>query len=230
MRKVVLAITLLFTMAFADETLDKELIANVCDTTKVKELIAKGADKNVMVEKDKSLYTRAIMSRNCGESARYLSSIGAVDVGAGKYSGHMSSAVGYYPSNKTFEDKRLKVTINNVALGGRSTDVTFENVDEDDYIYIVAITVNVDGVEYTEEIENKNSYRISPYKEVIYRLPFFPLNVNKYPKVVNNKVSFTRQATIKYNYSGKIYELKSPKMKEDIAVKYGDYTFDPFSL
>ncbi|MDR1285119.1 MAG: hypothetical protein LBJ88_02840 [Campylobacteraceae bacterium] len=89
MRKVVLAVMLLFTMAFADKALDDELVANVCDINKVKELIAKGADKNVIF-KDKysfvktSLYAYAAMNSNCGESAHYLSSIGAIDVGLGE--------------------------------------------------------------------------------------------------------------------------------------------------
>ncbi|MDR1285378.1 MAG: hypothetical protein LBJ88_04170 [Campylobacteraceae bacterium] len=232
MKKLILIIAvLLASLSFADEALDNELIANVCDTTKVKELIAKGANKNVMVKKDQSLYTVAIMSLNCGESAHYLSSIGATDLGAAKYLAYAPSVVSYYPRNITFADKRLKVTINNVWLNGISTGVMFENIDEDDYIYIVAITVNVDGVEYIEKREGKEEiFRISPYKEVNHRLAFFPLNINKYPKIVNNKVSFTRQATVKYSYNGKTYELKSPKMKEEIDVKYGNYAFDPFSL
>ncbi|MDR1285382.1 MAG: hypothetical protein LBJ88_04190 [Campylobacteraceae bacterium] len=233
MKKIisVLAIVLMTsTVVFADKALDDELIDNVCNLAKVKELIAKGANKNVMLKKDQSLYAYAAKSKSCGDSAHYLSSIGAVDVGAARYIGYESSAVDYYPSNRMFEDKRrLKVTINDVGLGGYSSDVTLENKDGD--VYILSITVDVDGVKFLDDLSSdKSRFSISPNSAKKFHLYFNPTDTNKRPKIVNNKVSYTRQVTIKYSLDGDIYELKSPKMKEDIDVKYQNYVFDPFSL
>jgi hypothetical protein len=225
MKKILTAMVILTTLVFADSALDDELIDNVCDIKKVKELISKGADKNVMVKDDLSLYAHAAAQKNCGESAQYLSSIGAKDVGLVKYLRYESSAVAYYPANVTFEDKRkLRVTINNVGLSGDSRNAIFENKDKYEYVYILAVTVDVDGEKYTE---NCNNCYIGFNNKKKFGLPFY-IDTNKFPKVVKNKVSFTRQVTIKYKLGDKTYELKSPKMKENIDVKYQNYTNTPF--
>ncbi|MDR1285380.1 MAG: hypothetical protein LBJ88_04180 [Campylobacteraceae bacterium] len=231
MRKIILILTMvLSTLSFADEALDDELIDNVCNLAKVKELIAKGANKNVMLKKDQSLYAYAAKSQNCGESAHYLSSIGAIDVGTAKYLKYESSAIIYYPNNKTFEDKRrLKVTINDAGLGGYSNDVTFENKDSDAYIYILSTTVDINGVKYVADFSSDTSKSaISPNRVRKLILYFGSEDIKNFPKVVNNKVSYTRQVTIKYSLDGDIYELKSPKMKEEIDVKYKNYTPETF--
>jgi hypothetical protein len=227
--------------------LDIELIDNVCNVKKTKELISKGADKNVIAyngwrQREKSLYTYAATQQNCGESAEYLSSIGAEDIGGA--TAFPASIIGSYPYNKTFEDKRLKVTMNDIGLDGCSKDIVIENKDKDTY-FISSITVDINGEKYIQDYADDFGYCskcLVIYGEKNKDIDFCynnqlkyddQLNIDKFPKVVKNKVSFERQVTIKYRYrhidDGKTYELKSPKMKENIDVKpQKNYTYDPF--
>ncbi|MDR1285118.1 MAG: hypothetical protein LBJ88_02835 [Campylobacteraceae bacterium] len=82
--------------------------------------------------------------------------------------------------------------------------------------------VDIDSTRHVSDLSfGKSRFSLIPYKAKSIPI-YLSDDESKNPKVVNNKVSFTRQVTIKYSYDGKTYELKSPKMKENIDIKYND--------
>jgi hypothetical protein len=217
MKKIALTSILLLSFLSADEALDKQLMKIYCGTSieTVKELVEKGADINQVNEDGDTIFTALARQgeRRCNELARYLSSVGAKD------SGYTYYPIAYetykYDTPKVFETKHLKVIVLNVAAAG-SSKITFEN-KTDEPIVLKSQTTDVNG---NKRFSTLGNYTINPYSKYDNYIRSFIADKAKMPKVVNNKVSLKRQATFKYTYKGKEYELKTPVIKDEIDVIY----------
>jgi predicted transcriptional regulator YdeE len=220
-KKMLLTLLLLTSSLFADEALDKQFREINCNTRMdiVKELVEKGANINQLNENGDTLFTVCASQGNKynNDMARYLSSVGAKDTGYTYYP--MAYGRYKYDTPKVFENKHLKMTVLEVTARGYSI-ITFENKMPDP-IYIKSQTTDVNGYKW---FFDEGNYTINPYSKYDDRRIRGANQEKGYkermPKVVNNKVNLTRQATFKYTYKGKEYELKTPVIKDEIDVVY----------
>jgi hypothetical protein len=202
----------------ASEALDKQLRNIPCGTNIeiIEELIKKGANINQVNENGDTLFTifawRGL--RECNKLARYLSSIGVKDSG---YTFYRALERYKYDTPKVFETKHLKVTVLHVTAYG-SSEITFEN-KTDEPIVLKSQTTDVNG---NKRFIDAGNYTINPYSKFNDYIYSFKGDKAKMPKVVNNKVNLTRQATFKYTYKGKEYELKTPVIKDEIDIIYDE--------
>jgi hypothetical protein len=208
--------------------LNKNLVSAIetCRIDNVKQAIEQGADKNAVFDAttNETVFAKAAGYGipNCAAIAQYLNSVGADSIGI-----KWNSLKSYiYAQPKVFDDKNLKLIIENVDIDGGS-EIKFENKESEPvYIYSILVKVN--------EYELLNDYSKKP-KVVDGRLGlnsnyqwFTPIEKKEqYPKIINNKTAFKRQITVSYKYKGKTYELKTPLMSEAYEVVYTDVT--PFS-
>jgi len=230
------------------QTPNEKLLKGVCecDYTLIEEALAKGADKNARYgENSITALAVAANSGKCPTVAEYLSSIGADSYGI-TVSG--TKVHNYKEGNyKWVNDERVNMGISNVMLDGRPNRVTLINETRDD-IYIYSILLEVNGYKELTDFY-RNYYEMTGFRATkehlargaddniavlktkdklgyggyIFLDMFSPIDTfDKYPKIVNNKVSFTRQITVNYKYKGKMYELKTPVMNEEYDVEYSD--------
>jgi hypothetical protein len=257
MRKIVLAIVVLTTMLFADKAsdeviilynpnaakptpvnLDEELVGKpygCLNFERVKELIAKGADINYINDKGYSAFTNFAMkaassySDSCKETAHYLSSIGAVDSGA-------YTALCYYASSKydppfVYENKHLKITLDEYSFHGSSWGILENKTDEPIYIYSYTNIVN--GVKESfswKTPENPNGWGVikANSEKDNFGMYFSPktnikgkkYDYSKYPKIINNKLKLVMEYSITYSYKGKTYEFKLPVITQELDMTY----------
>jgi hypothetical protein len=212
----------------ATEALDGKLMGAPCSVDIVKQLIEKGANINQVNKNGDTPFTIFAQRglRECNELARYLSSVGAKDSG---YTFYRKVSSRYkYDTLKVFETKHLKMTVLDVDAYGYSK-ITFENKMPEP-VYIKSQTTEVNGYKWFADEGNytidqygkKDTYIRGANEEKGYK--------DRMPKVVNNKINFVRQATFKYTYKGKEYELKTSVIKDEIDIIYQeaiDYLF-PF--
>jgi hypothetical protein len=215
-KKMLLTLLLLTSSLFADGALDKQFREINCNTRMdiVKELVEKGANINQLNENGDTLFTVCASQGNKynNDMARYLSSVGAKDTGYTYYP--MAYEEYKYDTPKVFETKHLKVTVLDVTAKGHST-IIFENKTPEP-VYIKSQTTDVNG---NKRFLERNTI-INPYSKYNSNIYAFVADKAKMPKVVNNKISLTRQSTFKYTYKGKEYELKTPVIKDEIDVIY----------
>jgi hypothetical protein len=230
--------TIYFAAAAMDKaTVDKELwkaAVDKCDYLKTKELVEKGGNINqkkgevplfnyVAAKTSDQNYEAAAhkASSNCREVAHYLSSIGAKD--DGRYTGK-HKIVSTLKEPRVYETQHLRMIITGYSTDG-SAVVTLENI-AGHFLEVKSYTAIVNGEKSTGGYTSRyqTSYLImfeEKKNESIYSRPVVVHDdYSKYPKVVNNKVKFTAEYAIAYEYKGKTYELKTPKITHEIDIKY----------
>jgi hypothetical protein len=193
-----------------------------CNIDSIKEAVLNGA--NINATKNNKSPFESVASHAfgpCADIARLLSEAGAYDSGFTKYN---SSCI-KYDKPKVFEDDNLRITIPNVYVNGYSAKVTFFNKTEKN-LRILGEIVNING----KELGFNADAILNPYGQI---MDYLQPPSNGKTKIVNNKVSFTRQITIEYSINGKKYALKTPVIQESFDVRYvGDYgqrTFNELS-
>jgi hypothetical protein len=218
MKKIVLVpFLLLVSFLSADEALDKQFRELHCGIRMdiLKDLVEKGANINQLNENGDTFFTVCASQggKYTNDIARYLSSVGAIDTGFAYYKAREMYT---YDTPKVFETKHLKMTIFGVSAQGQSR-ITFENKMPEP-VYIKSQTIEVNGYKWFTDDGN---YAIDQYgKKDTYIHGARRDSKAKMPKVVNNKISLTRQVTFKYTYKGKEYELKTSVIKDELDVKY----------
>jgi hypothetical protein len=177
MRRIVLAIMLLFTTTFANKALDDLILYNPNaakpapvnldeDLTRhigcysiryLKEAVAQGANLSYINDKGYSAFTNFAqqssaqgMSEYCKEVAHYLSSIGAID--SGGYTSSCYFATQKYDPPLVYENKHLKVTFNKYSFSGASSGTLKNKTDEPIYLYIETSIIN--GVKDSRSLKN----------------------------------------------------------------------------
>jgi hypothetical protein len=237
LKKLFLLSFLILSILFANETLlERELIANICDTDKVKELINKGVNKDLeIVDNGLSIfvYSAAIGDKGCAETAHYLSSIGAKDTGL--YREHYE--IHKYEKPKIVETEHLRLIIADVDISGGTLNAVLEN-KTDELIYMKGQSMDINGAK--DFLNDTDKFKdlfveLNPHnktKDRQYHL-YSPLSfcneavldedAYKIPRVVDNKIRLVRQYTLTYEYKGETYELITPVMHEEFEVKYAPY-------
>ena len=220
--------------------------ANACNLKYVKELIESGQiDKNAEVGPFRqTLYdvTTDGRSKECGEVARWLSSIGVEDViGRGWLTDETS--VPPYKKPLVMEDKRVKIEFTRTSTGGELQGTFLNKTDKP--VKIIYEENNINGYKYTAKdlTRGKKGILIGPNEKLNeysdeepdeYLMPIdTPYGycrrnfddaekcINDAPKVINNKVTINRGETIvKYIHDNKEYTLKLPARKEVHDVYY----------
>ncbi|MDR1285545.1 MAG: ankyrin repeat domain-containing protein [Campylobacteraceae bacterium] len=239
MRKIVLMITFLSTMLFADKALNEELIGNPsrgCYSLEyVKELIAQGADINYVNDEGDTAFTNFARKANskpdsygneCAIVAYYLSSIGAVD--SGRYAAHCYYASPKYDPPLVFENKHLKITFKRYDFSGSSFGILENKTDEPIYIYIETSIINGVKDSYFRKSDQRPIGRVlkANYEKDGFGMSFTPrtkkneTDYAKYPKVVNNKLKLVMEYSITYSYKGKTYEFKLPVITQELDMTY----------
>ncbi|MDR1285384.1 MAG: hypothetical protein LBJ88_04200 [Campylobacteraceae bacterium] len=213
---------------YADEALDKELWKNAvdwCNIRGTKEFVAKGGDINQTNNDGVSLFSATAIeaikvSQVCANVANYLSSIGAMD------SGHFAKVADVYRLNKPliYENEHLLVGVLGYYLDGALTSSVLNKTGDD--IYILGHTSIVNGVKYSHEWRKSEEYPdgklvVKPNKELTgFYFAFNPENSEHHTKVANNKLEFTGEYTLEYEYKGKRYEFEVPKTTKEIDMDY----------
>ncbi|MFV0481066.1 MAG: hypothetical protein ACK5LP_03690 [Campylobacteraceae bacterium] len=239
MKKLLLSLTLLVSISFSVETksLDDQLwdAVYLCKLNLTKELIEKGANKDITSSEGHTLYDLAILHANraCGGVSPYLSSIGV------KQEKVILADFYQYTDKLATEgvtDGRLLIKfVRTWQRGGGQIEMS--NVDKDDdtsvlwkerALVITSEKVTVNGesrvFKYTDRTQVDLMLLSDGNAKEFSIFSAFDITDDKIlpktPRVVNNKIEFTQAVEIGYTYKGKDYVLKVPTQKLSFDAKY----------
>ncbi|MDR3158915.1 MAG: hypothetical protein LBU11_07895 [Zoogloeaceae bacterium] len=220
-----------------------------CDLKKVKELVKKGANINQTGDegfdallinrgrvgefKDASLFslvairTNGGMRKRCKETARYLSSMGAVD--SGHYLGFCVRS-NEYETPLVFENEHMKITFNRHSFLGTSRGVIEKKTVESIRIYsetsIINGTKRFRRWERTPNVEDEamaTAFIVVKDRPLRFSIPGQTMiggHYHELPKVVDNKLKLVKEFALTYGYKGKTYKFELPEIIQEIDMDY----------